>query len=152
MIKLIPMTQHEFDTYFESLVPEYAADKVRAGNWTKAEALERSHQECGELLSAGIATPHQYLFTIKDSQSNERVGWFWLAVDKEQAFIYDIMVEEKHRRKGYGSQAMRAAEVEAQRLGCHTMGLHVFGFNKEAFALYQKLGYEVTNINMRKTI
>ena len=30
------------------------------------------------------------------------------------------------------------------------VGLHVFGFNTNAFALYMKAGYEITNINMRK--
>ncbi|MEK7442994.1 MAG: hypothetical protein AABZ78_19470, partial [Chloroflexota bacterium] len=38
MIQLLPMTQPEFDAFLESSIPEYAADKVRAGNWTQAES------------------------------------------------------------------------------------------------------------------
>lgn len=152
MIQLVPMTQSEFDSYLESSIPEYAADKVRAGNWTEAESLERSRKGYAELLPHGLVTPNHYLFSVKDSQSDERVGWFWLAVEKDNAFVYDIVIEEKHRRKGYGTQVLRVAEVEAKRLGCNKIGLHVFGFNEEAFALYQKLGYEVTNINMSKTV
>lgn len=30
------------------------------------------------------------------------------------------------------------------------MGLHVFGHNATAFELYKKMGFEITNINMRK--
>jgi len=32
MIQLVPMTQSELDSYLESSIPEYAADKVRAGH------------------------------------------------------------------------------------------------------------------------
>ncbi|MEK7807468.1 MAG: GNAT family N-acetyltransferase [Chloroflexota bacterium] len=152
MIQLLPMTQPEFDAFLESSIPEYAADKVRAGNWTQAESLERSRKGYADLLPQGLATPNNYLFSVKDSQSDERLGWFWLAVEKDNAFIYDIVINEEHRRKGYGTQVMHAAEVEARHLRCNKIGLHVFGFNKEAFALYQKLGYEVTNINMSKAI
>lgn len=152
MIRLVPMTQSEFDSFLESSIPEYAADKVRAGNWTEGESLVRSRKGYADLLPQGLATPDQHLFSIKESQSDERLGWFWLAVEKANAFIYDIIIEEKHRRKGYGTQVMHAAEVEAKRLGCNKIGLHVFGFNKAAFALYQKLEYEVTNINMSKII
>jgi len=152
MIQLVPMTQSEFDSYLESSIPEYAADKVRAGNWTEAESLERSRKGYADLLPQELATPNQHLFSVKDSQSDEQLGWFWLAVEKDNAFIYDIVINEEHRRKGYGTQVMRAAEDEARRLGCHKIELHVFAFNKEAFALYQKLGYGVTNINMSKAI
>ena len=85
MIQLVPMTQSEFDSFLESSVPEYAADKVRAGNWTEAESLERSRKGYADLLPQGLATPNNYLFSVKDSRSDERVGWFWLAVEKDNA-------------------------------------------------------------------
>jgi ribosomal protein S18 acetylase RimI-like enzyme len=31
-----------------------------------------------------------------------------------------------------------------------SMGLHVFGHNTNAFELYKKMGFEITNIQMRK--
>jgi len=152
MIQLVPMTQPEFDSFLESSIPEFAADKVRVGNWTEAESLERSRKGYADLLPQGHATTNNYLFSVKDSQSDERLGWFWLAVEKDNAFIYDIVINAEHRRQGYGTQVMDAAEIEAKRLGCSSIGLHVFGFNKAALALYQKLGYEVKNINMSKVI
>jgi len=71
---------------------------------------------------------------------------------KPAMFIYDFVIDEAHRRKGYGEQAMLAAEVQATALGYDTIALHVFGHNHAARALYEKLGYEITNINMAKKL
>ena len=48
--------------------------------------------------------------------------------------------------------AMIAIEDEVRQLGIDRIGLHVFGHNRGAWALYDQLGYEVTNVNMAKTI
>jgi ribosomal protein S18 acetylase RimI-like enzyme len=76
----------------------------------------------------------------------------WIAAfpERRRAFIYDFSIHPPYRRKGYGAQALRAVEVKARALGLESIGLHVFGHNRAAQALYEKLGYEVTNINMSK--
>ena len=43
-------------------------------------------------------------------------------------------------------------ELIVTALGLSTIGLHVFGHNRGARALYAKLGYGVTGINMMKNI
>ncbi len=43
-------------------------------------------------------------------------------------------------------------EVEARRLNLEAIRLHVFGHNTAARPLYEKLGYEPTNINMFKSL
>ncbi len=50
MPTLIPMTPPEFDAFLERSVPEYAAEHVRAGNWTESESLEKSRKEFEHLL------------------------------------------------------------------------------------------------------
>ena len=45
MSKLIPMTQPEYDEYLKQLIPDYAADNVRAGYWDESEALEKSRKQ-----------------------------------------------------------------------------------------------------------
>lgn len=42
--------------------------------------------------------------------------------------------------------------IARQELGMKKIGLHVFGHNKVARGLYEKLGYETTNVVMAKTI
>ena len=156
MIDLVPMTPEEFALYLERLVVAYAADKVRAGNWTSDESVRRSREECQALLPMGPDTPGQHLYRILDTETGERVGVVWLAEDTRKlsptGFIYDLEVEAPYRRRGFATRAMLALEVKARALGLDTIGLHVFGFNREARALYEKLGYEITNINMSKAL
>jgi len=148
------MTESEFEAYLEKAVPEYAADKAGAGDWSEEEALERSRQSYQELLPRGVATEHNYLFRIRLEESGEKIGMVWL---KEEAprlhgFIYDIALDEAQRGKGYGRQAMLALEEIAKEMGLETLALHVFAHNTVAMKLYHKLGYEVTSQNMTKKL
>jgi ribosomal protein S18 acetylase RimI-like enzyme len=89
------------------------------------------------------------------SQDGQVVGQLWVAIverPRRHAFVYNLEIDEAHRRRGYGEGAMRAAEDEARRLGVDTIRLHVFGHNTRARPLYDKLGYEPTNIMMSKTL
>jgi len=156
MVRLVPMKATEYESYLAISIREYAEDKVQSGNWQPEEALERSTQDFQKLLPDGVATKDNYLYDIVDETLGLKVGMIWLARILQGAkpvmFIYDFRIDEPYRRKGYGEQAMLAAEVQAKALGYDTIALHVFGFNHGARALYEKLGYEITNINMAKKL
>jgi len=151
---LEPMTPVEYEAYLPAAIAEYAADRIAAGNWSEAEALSRAQREFADLLPQGVATPNQHLFTIRDAARAQAVGVIWLGVmshfGQPSAFIYDLRIFDDFQRRGYGMQAMLAVEREAQALGMNRIGLHVFGHNSAAQALYLKLGYTITNINMAK--
>ena len=153
-VMLEPMTPVEFEAYLPPAIAEYAADRIAAGNWSEAEALSRAQREFADLLPQGVTTPNQHLFTIRDAAGAQAVGVIWLAVmshfGQPSAFIYDLRIFDDFQRRGYGAQAMLAVEREAQALGMNRIGLHVFGHNSAAQALYLKLGYAITNINMTK--
>ena len=85
MIDLVPMTPEEFALYLERLVVEYAAEKVRSGNWTSEESVQRSRKECQELLPMGPDTPGQHLYRILDTQTGERVGVVWRAAAESES-------------------------------------------------------------------
>ena len=154
MISLRAMTEEEFQAFLAQSVPEYASEKVRAGNWTPEEALGRSRKDHATLLPEGLASTHQRLYTIE--LEGRPVGRLWLSVDPQTAggagFIYDLFVAEPFRRQGIAVEAMRLLEKEALSFGVGSLALHVFGYNVAARGLYQKLGYEITNINMSKTL
>ena len=156
MVRLVGMSDAEYQAYLALAVRDYADEKVAAGNWQPEEARERSAQEFQRLLPDGAATRDNYLFNIEDQTLATKVGVIWLARilfgAQPVAFIYDFRIDEAYRRKGYGEQAMRAAEEQAKALGFDTIALHVFGHNQAARALYEKLGYEITNINMAKKL
>jgi ribosomal protein S18 acetylase RimI-like enzyme len=155
-VRLEGISQPDFDAWLARTIGEYAQEKVQAGNYHADEALTRAAQEFRELLPEGPATPGQHLFSIVDSASGAHVGVTWFAEiqrgPRREAFIYDLIVYEPFRRRGFGRAAMIALEAEVQRLGIERIGLHVFGHNRSAWTLYDQLGYEVTNVNMAKTI
>jgi RimJ/RimL family protein N-acetyltransferase len=154
MIRLVPMTESELETYLEIAIPEYAADRVRAGHWSEEEALERSRQTYNESLPQGVQTEHNYLFRIRLEESGEGIGMIWMKHESPRlhGFIFEIMLDEAQRGKGYGKLAMLALENFAKGMGLERIGLHVFTQNTAAVRLYEGLGYEVTNQNMVKRL
>lgn len=154
MVRLVSMTESEFEAYLEKTVPEYAADKVRAGHWPEDEALELSRKSYQMLLPEGVTTEHNYLFRIQIEETGEKIGILWMKHEapRPHGFIFDIVLDEAKRGKGYGKQAMLALEAVAKSLGLETIGLHVFTHNTAAMQLYKRLGYEVTSQNMIKRL
>ena len=156
MMQLVPMTETEYLAYLESDIQHYAEEQVKAGNWHPSEALEKSRREHQQLLADGLATPHQYIFSLQDEETGLKVGTIWFAVDDKKlrpsAFVYDFVIHDEFRRKGFGTQALRALENKLKELGVNKISLHVFGHNHAARALYDKVGYEVTGILMSKTL
>jgi ribosomal protein S18 acetylase RimI-like enzyme len=154
MSKLIPMTKLEYDEYLKHLIPDYAADNVRAGYWDESEALEKSRQQIGTLLPEGLQTKDHYIYTLVDGE--QTVGMIWMKAELGRAvksgFIFDVMVAEEFRGKGYGRQLMLLIEEKARELDLKSIGLHVFAYNKVAKNLYESLGYEVSSLNMIKKL
>ena len=72
--------------------------------------------------------------------------------DKRIAYVYDVNIAPEHQRKGYASRAFLALESVARNLGLAGVALHVFGHNVAAQAMYTKLGYLPTNINLYKPV
>jgi RimJ/RimL family protein N-acetyltransferase len=156
MVRLVPMTQAEFEAYLESAVQDYAQEHVRAGNWSAKKAQHLAEESFRTLLPDGPATPNQYLLTIEDEELGEKVGVLWFAAEQREfgpwAFVYDIRIYEDHRRQGYGTFALEALEVKARELGLPKVTLHVFGHNDAAREMYAKLGYQEVDLILSKQI
>ncbi len=155
-VTLVPMTAAEFAAWLPIAIRDYAADNVAIDRWAPDEAAAKSAAEFHDLLPSGVATPDHHLFTIRDAATGEAVGVIWFAVvgtaPRQYAFVYDFLIYEPSRRQGYGAQAFTALEQEVRACGLRRIGLHVFGNNAPARALYQKLGYRETSVNMLKDL
>jgi ribosomal protein S18 acetylase RimI-like enzyme len=156
MIHLSPMTEDEYAAFLEVSVKDYADDKVRAGNLEPEQAEERALQEFARHLPDGLETEDQFLYSIKDAGSQSNLGFAWLGLREEGgrrlAFLYNILIYEAYRRRGYGRQALAALEGRVREMGYDELWLHVFGHNHAARMLYETSGYEITNINMLKRL
>ena len=152
---LRPFTDVEYATWLSHAIPAYAADKIASGDWSDEAALGLSRNAHEALLPLGKNTPDNYLYSILD-EAGIQVGSLWFATQDRGsdrvAFVYDIAIEPRHRRKGYAQRAFKALELEVQTLGLAGIALHVFGHNAAAQALYVKLGYNTADINMFKQL
>ena len=155
-ITLRRMTEAEFQAYLDVAVAEYAEAHVRAGNWPPEDAPRLAREQYAELLPQGVESPEQYLYSLLTPDEPQPVGMVWAAIQERQgqcrAFIYDIRVYEPYRRRGYASAMLRALEPEVRALGATQIGLHVFGDNHGAQALYEKMGYRVTDLWMTRSL
>jgi ribosomal protein S18 acetylase RimI-like enzyme len=155
MVTLQPITEAELQRVLEPTILEYAPDHVKHGQWTEAESIEKSRKEFQDLLPQGVATSNHYLFTLVN-EDQQQVGMLWFARRESQgqfmAFVYEVRIDEAFRRRGYASQAFREMETRVRELGWNRISLHVFGTNHAAIDLYNKLGYEMTNVMMAKNL
>ena len=154
MIRLIPMQQNQFDAFLEDNIVRYAEENVNNGHWQKEDALEKSRAAFQRFLPDGLKSKDQFIFNILDDDQNLKLGILWVEVKMDEphrpAFILDFVIDEPHRGKGFGKKSLAALDEKLKQMGAESVALHVFGHNTTAFELYKKMGYEVTNINMRK--
>lgn len=136
MTILTPMTEREFTTYLTKAIPEFAQDKVDAGQWSADEALALSRSGYAEMLPQGLATPDNVFFTVRDAATQEDVGMLWFAMQARAgqriAYVYDVYIQAEHQRKGHASRAFAALDEEARQRGLTGVALHVFGHNTVA--------------------
>jgi RimJ/RimL family protein N-acetyltransferase len=155
-ISLVELDDAPYRAYRDHLVRDYAADKVRAGAWSESEAQIRAAKDVDGLLPEGPATQGHFLYSVREDAADAEVGTVWFALRDSgvgrYVWIYDIIINESFRRRGYASRTLELVEARAKELGAKSVELHVFGHNQGAQALYEKVGYSVTSITMAKQV
>ena len=155
-VRLVELGDAPYRQYRRDLVRDYAADKVRAGAWTQAEAVDRAARDVDELLAEGPARQGHFLCAVRDDSTDAEVGTAWFALRDSgvgrSVWIYDLIIHENSRRKGYASRTLELVEDRAKELGAKRVELHVFGHNHMARTLYEKMGYNETSITMAKQV
>ena len=83
-------------------------------------------------------------------------GMLWMGVSKDQytcddiGYLLGLFVEEDLRRKGFGRELVRSAEVWCKEKHLMSMSLNVGSVNSCAVALYESMGYKSQSIVMRR--
>ena len=83
---------------------------------------------------------HELLNIVEYDENKNIIGgilggtyWGWMHIDI-------LWVNENFRKKGIGSQLLKAAEEEARKRGCHSV--HVDTMSWQAPEFYKKNGYK----------
>ncbi|HVJ65150.1 MAG TPA: GNAT family N-acetyltransferase [Bdellovibrionota bacterium] len=154
-MKLFPMSPEDYKFWSERSRIAFASDKQRAERLSHEAAETLAREGLARLLPQGRQTPDHHFYVARDEAQN-LLGFLWLAIRNDsgerRAFVYDIIIEEAHRGRGHGRSLMLLAEAETKRLGFDHLGLHVFGFNHAAIALYRSLGYATIDMVMEKPL
>ncbi|ODG94090.1 hypothetical protein BED47_02380 [Gottfriedia luciferensis] len=145
------MNHQDFQRFLEIATVNFANDKVKNGSWKEETALEQSKAAFQSLLPEGENTENNYLKNIVLNE--EKIGYIWYSINIKQvpnyAYLYEILIYPEYRGQGFGKESMRMCIKEINELGVDEVCLHVFGHNQSALNLYQQLGFEITDYNLK---
>lgn len=150
-VLITEMLEIDFAPYLEHSSLEYAKEKQASGAWPADLALQNARAEISRLLPQGYFTPNHQFLSLVDALGR-KVGILWLHISpqRKEAFIYDFEIYEPYRDQGLGQTAMQALFAYCRSLGLAKIRLHVFAHNARAHHVYEKLGFQATDINMSK--
>jgi ribosomal protein S18 acetylase RimI-like enzyme len=152
-MELVPLTEDELSGYIRTAEKGYAEQKSSMGGMPAQEAIKQAEQETAQMFPQGRLQPGHEVLKLVDDSGTE-LGHIWLAPHQEPGlvFVYDVEVAPHVRGQGFGRALMQLAHERARSMGYHSISLHVFGGNQPAINLYSSLGYEVTNVSMRRSL
>ncbi|MGA2210063.1 MAG: GNAT family N-acetyltransferase [Acidimicrobiales bacterium] len=150
---LRPMEDEELQAWMKDQREHYIEDRIGTGEQPE-EAERIATEQYAMLFPEGKPAPGHFLSRVVDG--DEPVGWLWIGprtpARPDAYWVWDVVIEEAHRGRGYGRAAMLLAEEQAHGAGATEIGLNVFGYNAVARGLYESLGYETTTLQMRKEL
>jgi ribosomal protein S18 acetylase RimI-like enzyme len=160
MTTLAPMSPLSFARYLESAPASYAQDNIAVNRWPALDAVQRARDDLAVALPLGLATPDNHLYDVMSELSADGqgcvVGMLWFAYEMKHgiriAYVYDIDIYPPYRRQGHARRAFAQMELLALGQCVERIDLHVFAHNPAAQSLYRSLGYNVTGVNMSKTV
>ena len=153
-VSIRPMSADEFPGWRAESVESFAQDLSRAMDRPLDAARERAAAQFDELLPDGLESAGTHVLILQTDEG-QRVGTLWLGphpTRRDHGFVYDVVIEEEMRGRGFGRAAMLAAEDLLRKDGKTAVGLSVFGFNVNAQRLYESLGYRVIATQMTKAL
>jgi ribosomal protein S18 acetylase RimI-like enzyme len=151
-ISLRPMSAPEFAAFRRRSQRWYAAAKVRAGNWLASEARARTAALWERLLPQGEVTADQYCRVVE--LDGRRAGYLWFGIfpdgARRVAYLMDLYVLWPYRRQGVAGAALMLIEQALDGMAVDSLRLEVFAHNRAARALYTRMGFVETNVEMAK--
>jgi ribosomal protein S18 acetylase RimI-like enzyme len=156
MISLREMDEDQFSGYREYFIADYAIEVEENYKKSREQALKIAAQELKDDLPEGVRTKNNVLLCLYLAEGRDQrlVGYLWYKRNLVEAsiFVYDFYVFPQDRSLGYGKESMALLEERLRREGVGQIKLRVAHKNVKALALYQEMGFEITGINMAKSL
>ena len=153
-LTLRPMNAERLPAWLEETTRAFIEELVATGR-TREDATRHAAKSMEPAFPHGKPAPGHAVFDVIDD-AGEPVGYLWIGPDNSNDpgswWVWDIEIHADKRGLGYGRATMLLGEEYAHLEGARTLGLNVFGSNAAARALYEKLGYVTTQLQMRKPL
>lgn len=154
-MQMMKMDESEFKKFYDRSLLEFAKQHAEDTGSALEDCLIKAKAAINKHLPDGINTKDHYVYHLKN-ESLQPVGYLWFGIRGESkqknVFIYDILVEESFRGRGYSKIILKWLESETKSLGINEISLHVLGYNHTARSLYDSFGFEITNLYMSKKV
>jgi ribosomal protein S18 acetylase RimI-like enzyme len=154
VVGLRPMTVADFEGWRDIAIRHHAEQTSRATGRSLEVSLGEAAQLLPKVLVDGLDTKGMSLFVVVNG-SDQAVGWLWVGSapdDPDAGFVFDIIIREAFRNRGYGRAAMSAGERFFMEQGKVRVGLQVATRNAAARHLYESMGYSTVMTTMAKPL
>lgn len=148
--RLVAMPADRLPAWLDRTMTEYVASRMRSGE-TRDQAEANRQKSLDTWFPDGAPLPEHHVWDVVD-ESDAVVGYLWIGpftVGSTEWWVFNIEVDEQHRRRGHARRALEAGQAVAREHGATSIGLNVFGYNTGAQELYAELGYRVTATQMQ---
>ena len=109
--------------------------------WTRVFPDDPPWNDPGVMIERKLRVQPELL--LVGEVGGEIAGAVMAGFDGVRGWIHHLAVAPECRRRGFGSQLVRAAEVGLRKLGCPKVNLQVRPANQGVVAFYRSLGYEI---------
>jgi ribosomal protein S18 acetylase RimI-like enzyme len=147
-----PFDPEELGEWLHRERASYIQERINSGD-TPEEATANADLSLERSFPGG--SPGALQMVGRVLCGSEHVGELWIGPfgsDPRRWWVWNIVIDEQKRARGYGRKTMILAEELAAARGATSIGLNVFAHNSVARHLYQSLGYEETSVQMRKVL
>lgn len=109
-------------------------------------AAPKTHTDLESWLDSNQKDPHDFLFAVRRLEDDSLLGLVHLngiLLNQQVGWLAIGLGDSAERGKGYGEEALTLLiDFAFRELNLRRVQLTVFGYNKPAIALYEKLGFQ----------
>jgi len=152
-ISVVRFLKPECEKYKDVLSRLYF-DNVRTCDYTESFSESDSARKIAE-MTGYVEKDHAIVFGCITNTGN-LAGFIWAYRhafrDEERMYVSVVQVSKEFRNLGLGSKLLEAVEQEARCLGLPAIFIHTEAHNKGAIRLYEREGYVLERVQMRKQL
>ena len=150
MIKIEKMTCEHFDKFRAISIKSYAEALSVSKEMSIEKAAIISENEFNSLLPKGIDSDNMFFGNLLFDK--KVIGYLWYGIIGITAYIYDFIIDESYRNKGYGKEIFLKLQSTLKNHHVEFIELNVFSHNTKAIDFYNRLNFKAQCLVMTKKV